>query len=207
MRDLIIVGGWVWDNVELGEPSGVVRAFNAETGELVWAWDLGNPAITKLPPEGESYTRGTPNVWSTPAFDDAAGPRSTCRPATPRPTSGARAQSRRPKSTPLPWSRSTSPPAASAGNSRPCITTSGTTTFPRSRCSTTFPTATAARCPALIQVTKRGQIFVLDRRNGKPIAEVEEKPVPQGPVARRRMACADPALFGGHARRSAIEPS
>ncbi|WP_245444790.1 hypothetical protein [Pseudaminobacter soli (ex Li et al. 2025)] len=62
MRELIMVGGWVWDNVETDKPSGAVRAFSARTGELVWAWDLGNPAITKLPPEGESYTRGTPNV-------------------------------------------------------------------------------------------------------------------------------------------------
>ncbi|MGO4841668.1 membrane-bound PQQ-dependent dehydrogenase, glucose/quinate/shikimate family, partial [Rhizobiaceae sp. 2RAB30] len=73
MRDLILVGGWVFDNVEVGEPSGAVRAFSADTGELMWAWDLGNPDIARFPPEGESYTRGTPNVWSTPAYDDALG--------------------------------------------------------------------------------------------------------------------------------------
>ncbi|MET0272406.1 MAG: PQQ-binding-like beta-propeller repeat protein, partial [Phenylobacterium sp.] len=54
--DRIIVGGWVMDNRELGEPSGVVRAFSAETGALIWAWDLGDPTITGLPPEGGSYT-------------------------------------------------------------------------------------------------------------------------------------------------------
>ena len=32
--------------------------------------------------------------------------------------------------------------------------------------------------PAVIHVTKRGQIFVLDRRDGTPLAEVQEKPVP-----------------------------
>ncbi|WP_444965457.1 hypothetical protein [Pseudomonas lini] len=48
---------------------GVVRAFDVHTGKLVWAWDLGNPAITREPPDDQSYTAGTPNVWSTPAFD------------------------------------------------------------------------------------------------------------------------------------------
>ena len=69
----VVLGGWVADNQELSEPSGVVRAFDVVTGELSWAWDLGNPAISKLPPEGQTYTRGTPNVWSTPAFDPELG--------------------------------------------------------------------------------------------------------------------------------------
>ena len=33
--------------------------------------------------------------------------------------------------------------------------------------------------PALVQTTKMGQIFLLDRRDGRPIAEVAERPVPQ----------------------------
>lgn len=72
-RNLIVVGGWVTDNQEVGEPSGVIRAFNAVTGDLEWAWDLGNPEITKLPPEGQTYTRATPNMWTTAAFDDKLG--------------------------------------------------------------------------------------------------------------------------------------
>ena len=74
VRDLVLVGGWVADNREIDEPSGVVRAFDVRTGELVWAWDLGNPAITgPAPPEG--YTRGTPNVWSTPSYRRRTRPR------------------------------------------------------------------------------------------------------------------------------------
>ena len=33
--------------------------------------------------------------------------------------------------------------------------------------------------PALIQASKRGEVFLLDRRDGKPLAPVEERPVPQ----------------------------
>ncbi len=36
--------------------------------------------------------------------------------------------------------------------------------------------------PAVIQVTKMGLVFILDRRNGKPIFPVEEKPMPQSDV-------------------------
>lgn len=67
--DKILIGGWVGDNYSVGEPSGVVRAFDARTGELAWAWDLANPGNSGLPPEGQSYTRGTPNAWSGIAFD------------------------------------------------------------------------------------------------------------------------------------------
>src|SRR5690606_11026724 len=67
--DRVVIGGWVWDGRQTEEPSGVVRAYSLKTGELEWAWDLGNPEITKLPPEGETYTKGTPNYWSSGAYD------------------------------------------------------------------------------------------------------------------------------------------
>jgi quinate dehydrogenase (quinone) len=131
-RDKIVVGGWVVDNQMRGEPSGVIRAFSAVTGELAWAWDLGNPAITKLPPEGQTYTRGTPNMWTTASYDDKLGliyaPLGNTTPdyygAARR---GLRGMGNRR------WWRWTSPPGASAGSSRPCTTTSGTTTCRRSR--------------------------------------------------------------------------
>ena len=72
-RGRIIVGGFVADNVQTHMPSGVIRAFDARTGELVWAWDMGNPGVTRDPPAGGHYTRGTPNMWSTPAYDDSLG--------------------------------------------------------------------------------------------------------------------------------------
>jgi quinate dehydrogenase (quinone) len=73
VRDLIVVGGWVWDNVEVGEPSGVVRAFSVHTGELIWAWDLDDPNNSGHPPPGKTFSRATPNMWSTPSFDDELG--------------------------------------------------------------------------------------------------------------------------------------
>jgi glucose dehydrogenase len=36
--------------------------------------------------------------------------------------------------------------------------------------------------PALAQITKQGLLFILDRRSGKPIFGVEERPIPKGDV-------------------------
>lgn len=142
--NLVVVGGLVWDNQKVGEPSGVVRAFDAHTGALVWAWDLGNPAITRLPPEGGTYSAGTPNVWSTPAFDDALG-LSICQPATRRPTFGAVTARRQTSVIRRPSWRWTLPPGARSGASKPYGTTSGITTCLRNRRSTMCRTGRVGR--------------------------------------------------------------
>jgi len=43
-----------------------------------------------------------------------------------------------------------------------------------------FPTGGGQTAPAVVVLTKRGQVFVLDRRTGQPLVPVEERPVPQG---------------------------
>lgn len=40
-----------------------MRAYDARTGAQGWAWDLGIPAGTNLPPEGQTCIKGTPNDW------------------------------------------------------------------------------------------------------------------------------------------------
>jgi quinoprotein glucose dehydrogenase len=49
---------------------------------------------------------------------------------------------------------------------------------------------------ALLQPTKRGQLFLLDRRTGKPLAPVEERPVPQTTVAGERTSPTQPFSVG-----------
>src|SRR5690606_9888432 len=55
-RELVVVGGWVFDNRTIDSPSGVVRAFSARTGDLVWAWDVGNPDFDVLTQDGQDFT-------------------------------------------------------------------------------------------------------------------------------------------------------
>ena len=50
----IIVGGAVNDNYSTEEQSGVIRAFDINTGALVWNWDSGNPDVTTPLPRATS---------------------------------------------------------------------------------------------------------------------------------------------------------
>ena len=73
VRGVVVMGAQVQDGQAEDSPSGVVRGYDAVTGELVWAWDLGNPDLTGEPEQGEVYTRGTPNMWTTAAGDEELG--------------------------------------------------------------------------------------------------------------------------------------
>jgi len=177
-RDKVVVGGWVVDNQSVGEPSGVIRAFNVVTGQLEWAWDLGNPATTLLPADGEHYTRGTPNMWTTAAYDDTLGliyaPLGN---TTPDYYGGER------------------PPFADEYNAS-LVALDVETGRERWKFQTVhhdiwdydlpsqpalldLPDGNGGTVAAVLQTTKRGQLFLLDRATGTPLADVEEKPVPQ----------------------------
>jgi len=70
--DLVIVGSAVGDNARIDAPSGVVRAYDVRTGELIWAWDLSPP---DGPPKNARYSEagyllGTPNVWAPMSVDE-----------------------------------------------------------------------------------------------------------------------------------------
>ena len=177
--DRVVIGGWVADNQEIAEPAGVVRAFDVVTGELVWAWDLGNPAITKLPPEGQTYTRGTPNVWSTPAFDPDLG-------LIYLPTGNATPDywgSHRSGQSEL-YSSSVVALDVATGKERWKFQTVHHDLWdydvPSQPMLIDFPAPGGGTAPALVQLTKRGQIFVLDRRTGLPLTKVVEVRVPSG---------------------------
>ena len=74
VRGVIVTGAQVKDGQAEDAPSGVIRGYDARTGELAWAWDLGAPEENRDgPPEGEVYTRGTPNMWTTAVADEELG--------------------------------------------------------------------------------------------------------------------------------------
>ncbi len=74
VRGVVITGAQVKDGQAEDAPSGVIRGYDARSGDLVWAWDLAAPEeMRNGPPEGETYTRGTPNMWTTAAGDEELG--------------------------------------------------------------------------------------------------------------------------------------
>ena len=191
----IVVGGWVMDLQSVDEPSGVVRAFDAATGELVWAWDMGNEAITKLPPPGETYTRSTPNFWGTGTFDPELG-------LVYLPTGNQSADY---------WGEHRSD-AADAHSSAVVALDVNTGRkawvyqtvhhdlwdYDNAAAPTLvdFPDGNGGTIPALVQVTKTAETFVLDRRTGEPITEVEERPVSQDATSEDRLSPTQPFSVG-----------
>ncbi|MBZ0333501.1 glucose/quinate/shikimate family membrane-bound PQQ-dependent dehydrogenase [Marinobacter sp. AL4B] len=70
---LVVVAGAVNDNYDINSPSGVIRAYDAKTGELQWNWDPGNPEETAPIAEGETYSTSTPNSWAVASADEELG--------------------------------------------------------------------------------------------------------------------------------------
>lgn len=69
-QNLLIIGGYVQDDQSIDEPSGVVRAYNAANGKMVWNWDSGNPTETKPIAKNKICTRNSPKVWSVMTADE-----------------------------------------------------------------------------------------------------------------------------------------
>ncbi|HEU0096195.1 MAG TPA: pyrroloquinoline quinone-dependent dehydrogenase, partial [Rhizomicrobium sp.] len=176
--DSVVVGGGVTDNGKANNPSGVIRAFNVITGKLAWAWDMERPTERGLPPPGGEYTRGTPNGWAPFSADPALG-------LVFVPTGNSNPDNYGAKRTPAAEKYSSSVIAldAATGDVRWSYQTVHHDLWDYDVGSqpvlADFPTA-AGPVPAVIQATKRGEVFVLDRRTGRPLTKVVEKPVPQG---------------------------
>lgn len=191
VRGRIVLGGWVTDGQSTGEPSGVIRAFDARTGALAWAWDMGRPDRQGAPPPGEQYTRGTPNSWAPISADEALG-------LVYLPTGNA---------TPDYFGAHRSP--ASEKYSSSVIALDAQTGRLRWSFQTThhdiwdwdvasqptlldLPAGGGQTVPALLQATKRGQLFLLDRRTGKPLSRVVERPVSTDAVPEERPSPTQP---------------
>ncbi len=73
VRGVVVTGAQVKDGQDEDAPSGVIRGFDAVTGKLTWAWDMANPANKNGPADGQTYTRGTPNNWAAGVADEKLG--------------------------------------------------------------------------------------------------------------------------------------
>jgi membrane-bound PQQ-dependent dehydrogenase (glucose/quinate/shikimate family) len=179
--NVAVVGGWVADAQMPNMPSGVLRAFDVTTGALAWAWDLGRPGVHTAPPLGETYTLGTPNVWSVTSYDPELGliyaPTGNAGPDYYGPERSAESEA---------YASSIVALDAATGEPRWSFQTVHHDIWdydvPSQPVLVDLPQPDGSILPALAAPTKRGEIFLLDRRSGAPIAAVEERPVPQGAV-------------------------
>jgi quinoprotein glucose dehydrogenase len=179
-RDTVVVGSSIADNVRVEAPRGTVRAFDARTGQARWTWD---------PLVHEGIDAGAANVWAAMSVDEEAGlvflPTTSPSPdfwGGRRPGNNEHADSvvaLRAPTGELVWAFQTvhhdlwdyDLPA------QPTLTRIDTG---------------AGQRDVVIQPTKQGFLFVLDRSTGQPIWPVEERPVPQGGAEGERLSPTQP---------------
>ncbi|MGH7507757.1 MAG: PQQ-binding-like beta-propeller repeat protein, partial [Longimicrobiales bacterium] len=179
----VVVGSAIGDNRMVEMERGIVRGYDARSGELLWMWDpvprtAASPAWSEWQPEDARVT-GAANAWSIISADTARGlvfvPTGS---ASPDFWGGRRRGSNR-------WANSVIAIRARTGDvvwgfqvvhhdlwdydvaSQPLLTdleVDGRTV------------------PVVVQATKMGHVFVLHRETGEPVFPVEERAVPASDV-------------------------
>ncbi len=175
--ETVVVGSAIGDNQRARAPSGRVRAFDVRTGALRWQWE-------PLEPETAAVS-GAANAWAPMSVDEARQlvflPTSS---PSPDFFGGARPGANR---------NADSVVALHAGDgtlawsfqivkhdvwdydvpAQPTLATIAVDGKPRD---------------VVVQATKQGLVFVLDRDTGKPVFPVEERAVPQNGAAGEQLS-------------------
>ncbi|HEX5067540.1 MAG TPA: pyrroloquinoline quinone-dependent dehydrogenase [Myxococcota bacterium] len=184
LGDKVVTGAMVLDNRRTDAPGGVVRAFDARTGALAWAWDPIPPnqvpdSAAAASNGGPHYRRGTTNAWSTLSGDPQLG-------LVYVPTGNTSPDYYGGQRDGLDYySSSVVALRADTGEVAWHFQTVHHDVWdydvPSQPVLFEFP-GKDGPVPALAQATKMGHLFLLDRRTGAPLFPVEERPVPQGAV-------------------------
>jgi quinoprotein glucose dehydrogenase len=193
INGMIVTGSAVADNNRTNAASGEVRAYDARTGTQRWSWDpvprdSTDPAWSTWR-GAMAHSTGAANAWSVIAADSARDlvfvPTGS---ASPDYYGGERTGDNR-------YANSIVALRASTGKvvwhfqtvhhdlwdydnaSPPALVTI---------------TRNGRRIDVVLQATKSGQLFVLDRDTGTPVFPVEERPVPQSPIYGERASPTQP---------------
>ncbi|MDQ0319557.1 quinoprotein glucose dehydrogenase [Pararhizobium capsulatum DSM 1112] len=177
----IIIGGAVNDNYSTEEQSGVIRAFDVNTGQLIWNWDSGNPDVTTPLPEGQTYTTNSPNSWSVFSYDEGLNllyiPLGN---QVPDQLGMGRTENVEK------YSSSIAALDITSGQVRWVRQTVHHDLWdmdvPAQPVLLDITGKDGKPVPALVGPTKQGDIYVLDRRTGEPIIPVKEIPAPTGAI-------------------------
>ena len=190
VNGIIVVGQSISDFGSFDSPSGVIRGYDAETGELRWAWDAGRAGRTLLKP-GETYTRDTPNAWGVFSGDESLG---LVYVGTGNSPPDYFAGFRTKVSDEL--TDNVVAIDVASGELRWSFKTVNHDLWDYDIAAQSVLVDLPGGEPALIIPTKRGQLFVLNRRTGVPIDRVVQKPAPQGAAAGNWTAPSQPYTTG-----------
>jgi quinoprotein glucose dehydrogenase len=168
---VVVVGSSIDDNQKVRETPGAVHAFDAVSGALRWTYD-------PLQAAGPGIAAGAANVWAPMSTDEARGlvflPTSSPSPdfyGAARPGNAGHANSVvavKAATGQVAWAFQTTHHDV-WDYDVPAQPTLGMVSYQG-----------APGRPAVIQTTKQGLVFTLDRETGQPIIPVVERPVPKG---------------------------
>jgi quinoprotein glucose dehydrogenase len=191
--ELVIVGSSIFDNLHAQAPSGLVRAFDARTGVLRWGWeplrDGQAPNADSTTPAAVRFRSGAANAWGlftvdlrrdlvfiptgSPSPDHFGGMR-------PGPNANANSiVALRGSTGALVWSfqlvhHDLWDYDAAAQPVLTTVTRNGITT------------------DVVMEASKTGAVFVLDRDTGVPVFPVTERAVPRSDVAGENASATQP---------------
>ena len=174
--DLVVTGAYVTDSIRSDIPSGVVRAYNVITGEFAWGWNPVHPDHAQRDAEGRFVPAST-NVWSTISVDAERNlvivPTGN---SSPDYYGGDReGHQDHYSSSVVALNANTGEVAWHYQTVHHDIWDFDVPAQP----TLSNVTIDGITRPAVVQVTKMGLTFVLDRETGKPLHPVVERPVPQ----------------------------
>jgi quinoprotein glucose dehydrogenase len=177
--DRVIVGGRITEDMRTDMPAGVVRAFDARSGALLWAW---NSVAPQVPGGGVSaagqYARSTANTWSVfsvdverhllfiPTGNAQVGLYGTTRDSDGRDFYASSVVALDAANGQVVWHFQTVHHDVWDYD------------VPAQPVLFDFPGAQGA-VPAVAVATKQGYLFILNRETGVPLVPVEERAVPQ----------------------------
>jgi len=175
----IVIAGAVTDNYSTKEPSGVIRGFDVNSGKLLWAFDTGAKDPNILPQGEQNYVANSPNSWAPAAYDAKLD-------LVYLPIGVA---------TPDIWGGNRTPEMERFASGLLALnaTTGKLAWFyqtvhhdlwdmdvPAQPTLADINDKDGNKVPVVYVPAKTGNIFVLDRRNGKLVVPAPETPVPQG---------------------------
>ena len=175
-QNVAVIAASVTDNHSTEEPSGVIRGYDPVTGKLLWNWDPDTPEDTAPFPEGKNYTNNSPNSWGVASIDEKLGmvyiPMGN---ETPDTWGGNRNKNGEK------YNSAIVALDLATGKVRWAYQTVHHDIWDMDiggQPSLVDIDTPKGKVPSVVATTKRGDIYVIDRRDGSLVVPAPEKPVP-----------------------------